>query len=66
MFLRLSCLQSLQPTDPPIFDITNVLINETVTQLALWGNLGISLVELPKRWGKDTVFESGKDMILCT
>ncbi|XP_032682872.1 nuclear pore complex protein Nup88 [Odontomachus brunneus] len=58
--------QSLQPTDPPIFDITNVLINETVTQLALWGHLGISLVELPKRWGKDTVFENGKDTILCT
>ncbi|XP_014468354.1 PREDICTED: nuclear pore complex protein Nup88 [Dinoponera quadriceps] len=58
--------QTLQPTDPPIFDITNVLINETVTQLALWGNLGISLIELPKRWGKETVFESGKEDILCT
>ncbi|XP_050445936.1 nuclear pore complex protein Nup88 [Cataglyphis hispanica] len=58
--------QSLQPTDPPIFDITNVLINETATQLALWGNLGIALMELPKRWGKDAVYEGGKDVILCT
>lgn len=59
-------LQSLQPTDPPIFDVTNVLINETATQLALWGNLGIALVDLPKRWGKDTVYEGGKEVILCT
>ncbi|XP_072753706.1 nuclear pore complex protein Nup88 isoform X3 [Anoplolepis gracilipes] len=59
-------LKSLQPTDPPIFDVTNVLINETATQLALWGNLGIALMELPKRWGKDAVYEGGKEVILCT
>lgn len=58
--------QSLQPTDPPIFEVTNVLINETGTQLALWGNLGIALMELPKRWGKDAVYEGGKEVILCT
>ncbi|RLU18310.1 hypothetical protein DMN91_008667 [Ooceraea biroi] len=58
--------QSLQPTDPPIFEVANVLRNETATQLALWGNLGIALMELPKRWGKDTVYEGGKEVILCT
>ncbi|EZA58852.1 Nuclear pore complex protein Nup88 [Ooceraea biroi] len=57
---------SLQPTDPPIFEVANVLRNETATQLALWGNLGIALMELPKRWGKDTVYEGGKEVILCT
>lgn len=59
-------LQTLQPTDPPIFEVTNVLINETATQLALWGKLGIALMELPKRWGKDAVYEGGKEEILCT
>ncbi|XP_067208028.1 nuclear pore complex protein Nup88 [Linepithema humile] len=58
--------QSLQPTDPPIFDVTNMLINETATQLALWGKLGIALIELPKQWGKDAVYEGGKEVILCT
>ncbi|XP_077279874.1 nuclear pore complex protein Nup88 [Temnothorax americanus] len=58
--------QTLQPTDPPIFEVTNVLINETATQLALWGKLGIALMELPKRWGKDAVYEGGKEEILCT
>ncbi|XP_018403349.1 PREDICTED: nuclear pore complex protein Nup88 [Cyphomyrmex costatus] len=58
--------QTLRPTDPPIFEVTNVLINETATQLALWGKLGIALVELPKRWGKDAVYEGGKKEILCT
>ena len=58
-------LQTLRPTDPPIFEVTNVLINETATQLALWGRLGIAIMELPKRWGKDAVYEGGKKEILC-
>ncbi|XP_018337042.1 PREDICTED: nuclear pore complex protein Nup88 [Trachymyrmex septentrionalis] len=57
--------QTLRPTDPPIFEVTNVLINETATQLALWGRLGIAIMELPKRWGKDAVYEGGKKEILC-
>nr|XP_034171113.1 nuclear pore complex protein Nup88 [Osmia lignaria] len=57
--------QKLRPTDPPIFDVKNLLINETGTQLALWGNLGIVLMELPKRWGKDGTFQGGKEEILC-
>ncbi|KAK1117801.1 hypothetical protein K0M31_015736 [Melipona bicolor] len=55
----------LRPTDIPIFEIKNLLINETGTQLALWGNLGLVLMELPKRWGKDGMFQGGKEEILC-
>ncbi|XP_063975939.1 nuclear pore complex protein Nup88 [Diachasmimorpha longicaudata] len=57
--------QTLKPTDPPIFEITNLLINETATQLAIWGNLGIVVVELPRRWGKDNAFQDGKKEISC-
>ncbi|KAK2580825.1 hypothetical protein KPH14_005907 [Odynerus spinipes] len=57
--------QTLQPTDPPIFEVTNVYINETATQVALWGSLGIAVMELPKRWGKDAGFQGGKDTIIC-
>ncbi|XP_014206960.1 nuclear pore complex protein Nup88 [Copidosoma floridanum] len=57
--------QSLMPIDPPIFEVTDLTINETVTQLALWGHLGIVVVELPKRWGKDAKFQGGKDVISC-
>lgn len=57
--------QSLQPTDPPIFEVTDLLMNETDTQLVLWGNLGVVVVELPKRWGKDAQFQGGKDVISC-
>lgn len=59
-------LQSLQPTDPPIFEVTNILINETMTQLVVWGNLGISLMKLPTRWGRDAVFNGGKELNLCS
>ncbi|KAK0159597.1 hypothetical protein PV327_010693 [Microctonus hyperodae] len=57
--------QKLQPIDPPIFEITNLLINETATLLTLWGNLGVVLVELPRRWGKDNAFQGGKDLMCC-
>ncbi|KAI4472251.1 hypothetical protein M0802_017011 [Mischocyttarus mexicanus] len=58
--------ETLQPTDPPIFEVMNIIINETATQVAIWGNLGIAIMELPKRWGKDSAFQGGKDIILCT
>ncbi|XP_024942757.1 nuclear pore complex protein Nup88 [Cephus cinctus] len=57
--------QTLLLTDPPMFEITNLLINETLTQLVMWGNLGLALVELPSRWGKDGAFEGGKDVVTC-
>ncbi|XP_031828609.1 nuclear pore complex protein Nup88 [Nomia melanderi] len=57
--------QKLRPTDPPIFEVKNLLINETGTQLVLWGNMGIVLMELPKRWGKEGLFQDGKEEILC-
>ncbi|KOC65343.1 Nuclear pore complex protein Nup88 [Habropoda laboriosa] len=57
--------QKLRPIDPPIFEIKNILINETGTQLALWGNVGLVFMELPKRWGKDGLFQGGKEEILC-
>ncbi|XP_012253923.2 nuclear pore complex protein Nup88 [Athalia rosae] len=57
--------QTLLLTDPPTFTVTNLQINETATQLAIWGNCGIAVVELPKRWGKDAAFQGGKDVISC-
>ncbi|XP_076640324.1 nuclear pore complex protein Nup88 isoform X1 [Colletes latitarsis] len=57
--------QKLRLTDPPIFEIKNLLINETGTQLALWGSLGIVLMKLPKRWGKEGIFQGGKEEITC-
>ncbi|XP_051154402.1 nuclear pore complex protein Nup88 isoform X1 [Leptopilina boulardi] len=57
--------QSLHLTDPPIFEVTHLVINELVTQLILWGNLGIVVVELPKRWGKESAFKGGRNSISC-
>ncbi|KAG9436552.1 nuclear pore complex protein Nup88 [Apis mellifera carnica] len=57
--------EKLRPTDPPIFEIKHLLINETGTQLVLWGNLGLVIMELPKRWGKDCAFQGGKKEIRC-
>ncbi|XP_012345502.1 nuclear pore complex protein Nup88-like [Apis florea] len=58
--------QKLRPTDPPIFEIKHLLINETGTQLVLWGNLGLVIMELPKRWGKDCAFKvERKKYVAC-
>ncbi|XP_066587565.1 nuclear pore complex protein Nup88 [Prorops nasuta] len=57
--------QTLLPTDSPVFEVTTLLLNETITQLVLWGNLGILLMVLPKRWGKGGVFQGGKPEIMC-
>ncbi|XP_046589711.1 nuclear pore complex protein Nup88 [Neodiprion lecontei] len=57
--------QTLLLTDPPTYEVTNLQINETTTQLAIWGNCGIAVVELPKRWGKDALFQGGKEVISC-
>ena len=57
--------QSLRPTDPPIFEVSRLLINETATQLVLWGELGIVVVELPRRWGKEASFSGGKEVVSC-
>lgn len=65
LFSVLSNFQKLRPTDPPIFEIKHLLINETGTQLVLWGNLGLVIMELPKRWGKDCAFQGGKKEIRC-
>ncbi|XP_014296853.1 nuclear pore complex protein Nup88 [Microplitis demolitor] len=57
--------QTLQLTDPPIFEVTNISINEASTQLVLWGSLGIVILELPRRWGKNNLFQGGKQSISC-
>ncbi|XP_058806614.1 nuclear pore complex protein Nup88 [Phymastichus coffea] len=57
--------QSLQPTDPPIFEVSQLLINETATQLVLWGSLGVVVLQLPKRWGKKAQFQGGKQTVSC-
>ncbi|XP_049793128.1 nuclear pore complex protein Nup88 [Schistocerca nitens] len=57
--------QTLQPTDPPIHEVELLRSNQTATQLALVGPHGISVLELPRRWGRGGGFLGGKPSVTC-
>ena len=57
--------QILQCTDSPKFDVDWLTWNHTQTHLALWGQLGITVLELPQKWGKFAEFHGGKDNVTC-
>ncbi|WAR02636.1 NUP88-like protein [Mya arenaria] len=57
--------QILQCTDPPQFDVEWLVWNIARTHLALWGQLGVTVLELPQKWGKFAEFQGGKDTVAC-
>ena len=58
-------LQVLQCTDSPKFVVEWLVWNITKTHLAVWGQLGVTVVELPQKWGKFAEFQGGKDNVSC-
>ncbi|XP_052220932.1 nucleoporin 88-like isoform X2 [Dreissena polymorpha] len=57
--------QILLCTDPPRFDVDCLVWNLARTHLALWGQLGVTVLELPQKWGKYAEFHGGKDTVTC-
>ncbi|XP_074597435.1 nuclear pore complex protein Nup88 [Brevipalpus obovatus] len=62
---RVKSVQFLTPTNPPIFDVDNLILSIDGRLLALQGSHGISVMEVPKKWGSHNAFEGGKNPILC-
>lgn len=58
-------VQILLCSDAPRFEVEFLTFNSTGNLLALWGKGGISILELPKRWGKHAEYEGGKPTITC-
>uniref|UniRef100_A0A5F8G759 Uncharacterized protein n=1 Tax=Monodelphis domestica TaxID=13616 RepID=A0A5F8G759_MONDO len=58
-FQRLLCI------NPPLFEIYQVLLSPTQHHVALIGTKGLTVLELPKRWGKNSEFEGGKSTVNC-
>ena len=59
------CLQTLQCTDCPKFEVDWLVWNVSRTHLALWGQLGVTVLELPQKWGRFAEFQGGKDVVAC-
>nr|CAD7423493.1 unnamed protein product [Timema monikensis] len=57
--------QTLVPTDPPSFDIERLTVNETCTQVAVFGPHGICVLDIPQRWGKLGMFQGGNAAVTC-
>ncbi|XP_053563489.1 nuclear pore complex protein Nup88 [Bombina bombina] len=57
--------QKLMCINPPLFDVTQVLLSPTKHHIALIGNKGLMVLEVPKRWGKNSEFEGGEKTVNC-
>ncbi|KAM8976346.1 nuclear pore complex protein Nup88 [Pelodytes ibericus] len=57
--------QKLLCINPPLFDVTQVLLSPTQHHIALIGNRGLMVLEVPKRWGKNSEFEGGEKTVNC-
>ncbi|XP_071178496.1 nucleoporin 88-like isoform X2 [Mytilus edulis] len=57
--------QTLLCTDAPRFDVECLIFNRTGNYLAVWGQTGITVIELPRRWGKYNDYEGGKQCVQC-
>ncbi|XP_029467877.1 nuclear pore complex protein Nup88 isoform X2 [Rhinatrema bivittatum] len=61
----LFCYQTLLCINPPLFEVSQVLLSPTQHHVALIGSKGLMVLELPKRWGKHSEFEGGEKTINC-
>ncbi|XP_075051059.1 nuclear pore complex protein Nup88 [Mixophyes fleayi] len=57
--------QRLLCINPPLFDVTQVLVSPTQHHIALIGSKGLMVLEVPKRWGKNSEFEGGGKTVNC-
>lgn len=57
--------QTLLCINPPLFEVCQVLLSPTQHHVALVGLRGVSVLELPQRWGKKSEFEGGRSKINC-
>ncbi|XP_053130563.1 nuclear pore complex protein Nup88 isoform X2 [Hemicordylus capensis] len=58
--------QTLLCINPPLFEVYQTLLSPTQQYVALIGTKGLMVVELPKRWGKNSDFEGGKATVNCS
>ncbi|XP_077421846.1 nucleoporin 88 [Vanacampus margaritifer] len=57
--------QTLLCINPPRFPVCQLLLSPTQGHVALVGQRGVSVLELPQRWGKRSEFEGGSNRVNC-
>uniref|UniRef100_A0A182PJ32 Uncharacterized protein n=1 Tax=Anopheles epiroticus TaxID=199890 RepID=A0A182PJ32_9DIPT len=56
---------TLIPSAPQNFTVERILPSTDGTFLALAGPKGVSIIELPRRWGPNGQYQNGKECIIC-
>ncbi|XP_077579240.1 nucleoporin 88 [Stigmatopora nigra] len=57
--------QTLLCINPPRFPVCQLLLSPTQGHVALVGQRGVSVLELPQRWGKKSEYEGGRSCVNC-
>lgn len=67
MFISLffSLVQTLLPSSPVDFTVEKITASHEGSFLALSGKRGVTVLELPRRWGPNGQYKEGKERILC-
>ncbi|XP_028167137.1 nuclear pore complex protein Nup88 [Ostrinia furnacalis] len=50
---------------PPAFQVERIKGSNCGSRMCVWGSKGVTVMELPARWGRSGLFESGNYSILC-
>ncbi|KAJ8711495.1 hypothetical protein PYW07_008737 [Mythimna separata] len=50
---------------PPAFHVERIMTSGCGSRICVWGSRGVTIAELPARWGRSGLFDSGKDAVLC-
>ena len=57
--------QTFVCTEAPLFDVDSMLFSPSSKYLVLTGERGISVLEMPMRWGKFAEYDGGSSSVLC-
>ena len=65
MLLFLTYHQEFGCTEAPLFVVDSMLFSPSSKYLLLMGERGISVLEMPMRWGKFAEYDGGSESVLC-
>ena len=59
------CKQTFICTDAPLFEVDSMLFSPSSKYLVLIGERGISVLEMPLRWGRFAEYDGGEPSVMC-
>lgn len=57
--------QKLHFLFPPAFEVERIMSSGCGSRICVWGSRGVTIAELPSRWGRGGLFDSGNQTVLC-